>query len=199
MPPARTVSNKIKNEITGVSLVAAAFLCLAGLYVIETGYISSSASIGAIGQLLVRIIKALTGDGKYLLPVFLGLYGARLIVGGRPKDLKPRIIGGTLFIFAYLVALHQPYVAGDLREAMAAGFAGNGGGVVGAIGAIILKTIFGQIGTWIVLTAGAVIAFLLLTGVSITRFLRRLWQIFTSIWRALKNWLLAFLFTEVDD
>jgi len=200
MAPARIINRKIKNEIIGVALVAIAFLCLAGLYVLELGYISSSASIGAAGQLLVSLIRALTGEGKYLFPLLLAILGVRLISGGKVKDLKPRLVGGLLLFFTILTALHQPFLTGiTYREVIESGYIGKGGGLIGALGALIMKSIFGRIGTWIVLAAMFIIAFLLLTGVSIVRFSRRLAQgLFTTL-HTVKGWLLVFLFTEVDE
>ncbi|MBC7325558.1 MAG: DNA translocase FtsK, partial [Moorella sp. (in: Bacteria)] len=96
MAPARTLSDKIKNEIIGVALVAVALLCLAGLYVLDLGYLGSTASIGAVGQLLVGFLKALTGEGKYVFPLFLGAWGIRLIAGGKVRDSRPRLAGGLL-------------------------------------------------------------------------------------------------------
>ena len=75
MPPARIINEKIKNEIMGITLVALSLLCLAGLYVLDLGYVSSAASIGAIGQLLVQFLRALTGEGKYLFPLLLAAWG----------------------------------------------------------------------------------------------------------------------------
>ncbi|MGI9860335.1 DNA translocase FtsK [Moorella naiadis] len=200
MPPARIINEKIKNEIMGITLVALSLLCLAGLYVLDLGYVSSAASIGAIGQLLVQFLRALTGEGKYLFPLLLAAWGVRLIIGGRVKDTRPRLVGGVLLLVTFLSALHQPLLPGnDYKVVLASGLAGQGGGFIGAVGALILKSIFGRLGTWIVLGALAVISFLLATGVSLTRLLRRAGQVLVPIFPTLRNWLLAFLFTEVEE
>ena len=200
MPPARIINEKIKNEIMGITLVALSLLCLAGLYVLDLGYVSSAASIGAIGQVLVQFLRALTGEGKYLFPILLAAWGVRLIIGGRVKDSRPRLVGGVLLFITFLSALHQPLLTGsNYKVVMASGLAGQGGGFIGAVGALILKSIFGRLGTWIVLGALTVISFLLATGVSLTRLLRRIGQVLAPVFPALKTWLLAFLFTEVEE
>ncbi|KYH31072.1 FtsK/SpoIIIE family DNA translocase [Neomoorella mulderi] len=200
MAPARTLNEKIKNEIIGVALVALALLCLAGLYVLDLGYISSAASIGAVGQLLVGFLKALTGEGKYVFPLFLAAWGVRLITGGKVKDSRPRLIGGILLFLTFLSALHQPFLNGSTyKEALASGVAGQGGGLLGALVSLLLRSIFGRVGTWIVLVALGLIAFLLTTGVSLTRFTGRLGQLLYVTFQAIKGWLLAFLFTEVEE
>lgn len=199
MPPARKANQKIKNEILGVALTALAFLCLAGLYVLESGYLTTSASIGAAGQLLVSIIKALTGEGKYILPFLLSLVGLRLIAGGKLKDLKTRLIGALLLFLAILTALHQPFLPGaTYKEIIQVGLLGGGGGLLGALGALVMKSIFGRIGTWIVLAAIIIIAMLLLTGVSITYFLRQLFRVIIAAMQTIKKWLVDFLYTEVE-
>lgn len=200
MPPARIMSEKIKNEIVGVALVALSFLCLAGLYVLDLGYMSSAASIGAIGQLLVKFLRSMTGEGKYLFPFLLACWGVRLIIGGRVKDSRPRLAGGLLLFVTLLSALHQPLMTGySYKEVLASGLAGQGGGFIGAVSSVILKSIFGRLGTWIVLVAMAIISFLLATGVSLTSILRRVRQVVGAVVPAVRNWLLAFLFTEVDE
>ncbi|OIQ58865.1 DNA translocase SpoIIIE [Moorella thermoacetica] len=200
MPPARIISEKIKNEIMGVALVAFSFLCLAGLYILDLGYAGSAASIGAIGQLLVQFLRAMTGEGKYLFPLLLAAWGVRLIIGGRVKDSRPRLAGGILLFVTLLSALHQPLMDGNsYKEVLASGLAGQGGGFIGAVGGLMLKSIFGRLGTWIVLAALAVISFLLATGISLTRILRRIGQGLGTVIPAVRAWLLAFLFTEVDE
>lgn len=200
MPPARIISEKIKNEIMGVALVAFSFLCLAGLYILDLGYAGSAASIGAIGQLLVQFLRAMTGEGKYLFPLLLAAWGVRLIIGGRVKDSRPRLAGGILLFVTLLSALHQPLMNGNsYKEVLARGLAGQGGGFIGAVGGLMLKSIFGRLGTWIVLAALAVISFLLATGISLTRILRRIGQGLGTVIPAVRAWLLAFLFTEVDE
>ncbi|WP_338819522.1 DNA translocase FtsK [Neomoorella thermoacetica] len=200
MPPARIMSEKIKNEIMGVALVALSFLCLAGLYVLDLGYVSSAASIGAIGQLLVQFLRAMTGEGKYLFPLLMAGWGIRLIIGGRVKDSRPRLAGGILLFITLLSALHQPLVNGNsYKEVLASGLAGEGGGFIGAVVGLMLKSIFGRLGTWIVLAALAIISFLLATGISLSRILRRIGEGLGRVVPAVKAWLLAFLFTEVDE
>ncbi|MEW8959990.1 MAG: DNA translocase FtsK, partial [Moorella sp. (in: firmicutes)] len=200
MAPARTINEKIKNEIIGVSLVALALLCLAGLYVLDLGYISTAASIGAVGRLLAGFLKTLTGEGKYLFPLILGAWGLRLIAGGKVKDSRPRLLGGILLFLTFLSALHQPYLnSASYKDILAMGLTGQGGGLIGAVVSIIFKSVFGRVGTWIVLVALGIISFLLVTGVSLTRMTARLIRVCSASFHIIKGWLVAFLFTEVDE
>lgn len=200
MAPARTINEKIKNEIIGVALVALALLCLAGLYVLDLGYISTAASIGAVGRLLAGFLKTLTGEGKYLFPLILGAWGLRLIAGGKIKDSRPRLFGGILLFLTFLSALHQPYLdSTSYKDILAMGLTGQGGGLIGAVISIIFKSIFGRVGTWIVLAALGIISFLLVTGVSLTRMTVRLMRVCSASFQIIKGWLIAFLFTEVDE
>ncbi|PRR75472.1 FtsK/SpoIIIE family DNA translocase [Neomoorella humiferrea] len=200
MAPARTINEKIKNEIIGVALVALALLCLAGLYVLDLGYISTAASIGAVGRLLAGFLKTLTGEGKYLFPLILGAWGLRLIAGGKVKDSRPRLLGGILLFLTFLSALHQPYLnSASYKDILAMGLTGQGGGLIGAVVSIIFKSVFGRVGTWIVLVALGIISFLLVTGVSLTRMTARLIRVCSASFHIIKGWLVAFLFTEVDE
>ncbi|MBE3581714.1 MAG: DNA translocase FtsK 4TM domain-containing protein [Thermoanaerobacteraceae bacterium] len=198
MPPTKTVTNRLKNEIMGVLLMALALLFAAGLYTTSVGWVSPSASIGALGQFMVRVLQGLTGQGKFLVPIFFGMWGLRLIIGGRARDLNARLIGVLIFILTLLSALHQPYLPGrGAREVLAIGMAGGGGGLIGAVLSVILGTVFGRIGTWIILGSLVLIAFLLFTGVSLSKGLASVWHRFRTAGSGLKEWLVNFLYTEV--
>ncbi|MDK2820543.1 MAG: segregation ATPase FtsK/SpoIIIE, family [Clostridia bacterium] len=202
MAPAKITTEKIKNEIIGIVLVALSVLCWAGLYVLDVGYISSTDSIGTVGQLLVRCLSALTGEGKYLFPFLLTAWGIRLINGNKEKvnNLKYRMVGCILLFITLLSTLHQSFLKVDnYKEVFKLGLEGQGGGLIGALGALILKAIFGELGTWIVLFTLTVIAILLITGISLTSFIGRFRQIISSSFTFLKKWLSDFLFMEIEE
>ncbi|MGI9952505.1 DNA translocase FtsK 4TM domain-containing protein [Moorellaceae bacterium AZ2] len=202
MPPTKLVTNRLKNEIMGVLLLALALLFAAGLYTTGVGWVAPSASIGALGQFMVRVLQGLTGQGKFLVPLFFGLWGLRLIIGGQARDLNARLLGVLIFILALLSGLHQPYLPGrGVKEVLAIGLAGGGGGLIGALLSVILGTVFGRIGTWIILGALGLIAFLLFTGVSLSKTLSSICRWFKDAGHGLKEWLINFLYTEitVDD
>ncbi|SMB97167.1 DNA translocase FtsK [Thermanaeromonas toyohensis ToBE] len=199
MPPTRPVTNKVKNEILGVALLALALLFSAGIYATATGWMNPSATIGALGNLMVKVLEGLTGQGKFMVPLFLTLWGLRLIVGAPGRGLKPRLWGSILFLLVLLTGLHQPLVPGHkAKELLALGLTGQGGGVVGGLMSVIFMAIFGRVGTWIVLGATGVIAFLLFTGISLQDILTSLVLKFSRLGGAIKQGLVNFLYTEVE-
>lgn len=198
MPPTKTLTNRLKNEILGVILLALALLFAAGLYITAVGWAAPSASIGAVGQFMVRVLQGLTGQGKFLVPLFFGLWGLRLIIGRQGRDLNTRLLGTLLFILALLSGLHQPYLTGrGFKEVLAVGLEGSGGGLIGGLLSIILGAIFGRIGTWIILSAISLIAFLLFTGVSLSKLISSLGHWCMAAGQGFKTWLVNFLYTEV--
>ncbi|MGB9661903.1 MAG: DNA translocase FtsK 4TM domain-containing protein [Moorellaceae bacterium] len=197
MPPTKTLTNRLKNEILGIVLLALALLFAAGLYTTLAEWSAPNASIGALGQFMIRVLQGLTGQGKFMVPLILGVWGLRLIIGGQGRDLGPRLLGTVIFILALLSALHQPYLAGrGAKEILAIGLAGQGGGLIGGLLSLVLGTIFGRVGTWIILGSFSIIAFLLFTGVSLSKAVSFLGNWFKTAGRNFKGWLVNFLYTE---
>lgn len=199
MPPTRPVTNKVKNEILGVTLLALALLFSTGIYATATGWMNPSITIGALGNLMVKVLEGLTGQGKFMVPFLFTLWGLRLIVGAPGKGLKPRLWGSILFLLVLLTGLHQPLVPGHkAKELLTLGLAGQGGGVVGGLMSVICLAIFGRVGTWIVLGATGVIAFLLFTGISLKDILSSLLLKVSRLGGVIKQGLVNFLYTEVE-
>jgi len=199
MPPTRTVPNRVKNEILGITLLALALLFSAGIYATATGWRNPSATIGALGNLMIRVLQGLTGQGKLMVPLFLTLWGLRLIIGAPGKGIKQRLGGSILFLLVFLTALHQPLVPGHkAQELLSLGLAGQGGGVIGGLMSVICLAIFGRVGTWIVLGATGVIAFLLFTDISLRDILSSLLTKIGQLGGAIKQGLVNFLYTEIE-
>ncbi|MCG0278340.1 MAG: DNA translocase FtsK [Thermanaeromonas sp.] len=199
MPPTRPVTNKVKNEILGVTLLALALLFSAGIYATATGWMNPSATIGALGNIMIRVLQGLTGQGKLIVPLFLTVWGLRLIIGSPGKGVKQRLWGSIIFLLVFLTALHQPLVAGrKAKELLTLGLAGQGGGVIGGLMSVICLAIFGRLGTWIVLGAAGIIGFLLFTGVSLKDILSSLLAKIGRLGGIVKQGLVNFLYTEVE-
>ncbi|MDN5347733.1 MAG: segregation ATPase FtsK/SpoIIIE, family [Clostridia bacterium] len=201
MPPAKVRGERLKNEILGIALLAVALLCLAGFYTLQLGFAGSAGgSIGAAGKFLVHILQGLMGNGKFLLPLAMAVWGFKLIFGGKPARNRWRLIGTALIFVVILSALHQGLLDGKgLKEVLELGLAGKGGGLIGGLLAIIFRAVFGRIGTWIFLLALAAISFVLLTGRSLGGVGNYLAKNCWRLVKAIKEWLLNFLFIEVEE
>ncbi|MDA8333608.1 MAG: DNA translocase FtsK 4TM domain-containing protein [Peptococcaceae bacterium] len=151
-----------RQELPGAAFLAGSVLCLAILV---------TPSAGAVGDFLKRMFLALTGEGRFLLPVFLAVTGVLLIRQEKPRHLQLRLWGAWLL---YAVTLFFLHLGIPLAGAWSAGRAGRGGGLIGAAGSLILQKSFGLAGTWVILLALGLMAVLCLTDRSLTAFARHL-------------------------
>ncbi len=118
---------------------------------------------GIVGDALETFCKGCIGHVAYVLPVYLLIYGALMLVG-RLKVLKPlaavffvlllldiALVNSVHFVSAEL--LSDPF--SDLMKLYAAGTELKNGGLIGMIMAILLVKVIGKAGVYII---GAVIA-----------------------------------------
>lgn len=192
----KKLKDDLKYEIFGIGLVSIAVLGLVSF---------ADTSLGAIGGFIGRVLKGLFGNfGGVVLMIFLGLFGVKLIVerGRTPVNIKA--YGAALLYLITLTVLSLMFplkssflevLKGVLDEHTAA----QGGGLIGSIMTFLLVQSFGRAGTYIILTAGFVIAILLLTNISIsvlaTKSMNRAKNCLGGIGSRLGN----FLFTEVEE
>ena len=150
----------LRQELPGVIVLAAAVLCLA---------IVASPSPGAVGTVLNNVLLHATGGGRYLLPVFLALAGVGMVKQEKPRHLQLRLWGAGILYLVVLVFLHLGF---PLDTAFKAGQQGEGGGLAGAAGSLLLQKSFGRPGTYVIVIAVAIIALLCLADLPLSAALR---------------------------
>jgi len=152
---------KRKNEILGIMLTAFSIFFFLTIYF---GYNSM------LGDRMVEIFRLLIGEGIYILPVMLLLWGILLI---RNKTLKFNLkIFGFILLFLTIISFVHLYNHSQLTNGYI--FLRNGGGVVGgAITWFLIKGL-GIIGSYIILSALLLIGFLLWTDILLHSFFRNL-------------------------
>lgn len=190
LPPEK---KDLRAELLGLGLLALAAFGFIGL---------ATSSAGVVGGFIRRFLSALAGEGRYLIPLAMGLFGIALVRGGSSRaEFKLRVYGGTGLVVVALVLLDVWLLPREavLQRALANGLAGDGGGVVGAFLSFILRQAFGIAGTYVIL-GSATLACLALTttfspgdlgkgwGKKLSRFLRKLGRVISG-----------FLFTEVKE
>ncbi|MEW5952362.1 MAG: DNA translocase FtsK [Bacillota bacterium] len=183
----KTPGGSLKYEVLGLAIMTLAVLGMASLLF---------ASVGAFGNLINRLLLAVAGDGRFLLPPLLFLLGLRLLRQRSATSLPVRTYGLLVIFFNLLIFLHMGIT---LEMAWETGFQGQGGGILGAAGSLILRHAFGQVGTYIILASLTMLSLLLLTGVSMEELARGAWRRTKMTAATTARSLTDFLFEEVED
>jgi S-DNA-T family DNA segregation ATPase FtsK/SpoIIIE len=154
------LKREVRYEILGLALAAVAVLTLLSLY---------SSSVGAVGNLVGRGCRILTGEGAFLLPLLAGYWGFKLLKERNPAKYPGKIYGSLIGSLVFVTTLHLVLVSpeGSFRIVVGAGLDGDGGGVLGGVLGWVLFQCFGMIGSVIVLVAGGLAAVTLFTELSI--------------------------------
>ncbi|MCF8011962.1 MAG: DNA translocase FtsK [Clostridiales bacterium] len=145
----------IRIEIIGLLLLAVALLLALCLL---------NPAVGIISKYINIVLKALSGEGRFLFPVALGTAGVYLLLDKEQKKGTGNFKGFLLLLIVGLSLLHIPI---PLDYAFPAGLKGDGGGMVGAIFSYVLQKSFGLTGTYIILVTIFIVGILILTNKSL--------------------------------
>lgn len=181
------LKDEIKYEIFGIALVALGVLGIVCLL---------SPDAGLISGIIDKSLKSIAGEGRYIFPFLLILIGAKLVRNRAQTSFSERIYG---VILLFLVALGLFHLVIPVEDSFSAGFAGDGGGLIGALISYICLKSFGLIGTYVILITLGLISLLLLTNLStaaiVKGFTAKVRETFKNAGRSIMN----FLFEEVED
>ncbi|MFH1542233.1 MAG: DNA translocase FtsK [bacterium] len=155
--PQREIPSKFKQDIAGILLIAlAVFVFVANL----------STATGVIGLFLVKtLLRSTIGIGVLVLPLFIAAYGLILMLRHEIKELTVRLIGLFVLFLTY-IAVAQYYAPDYFTDAEAIYFMG-GGGVLGYSIQYALTRTVGLLGSYIILTATAIIGSLMVVNVTV--------------------------------
>ncbi len=181
------LKDEIKYEIFGIALVALGVLGIVCLL---------SPDAGLISGIIDKSLKSIAGEGRYIFPFLLILIGAKLVRNRAQTSFSERIYG---VILLFLVVLGLFHLVIPVEDSFSAGFAGDGGGLIGALISYICLKSFGLIGTYVILITLGLISLLLLTNLStaaiVKGFTAKMRETFKNAGRSIMN----FLFEEVED
>ncbi|PKM79907.1 MAG: cell division protein FtsK [Firmicutes bacterium HGW-Firmicutes-14] len=181
--------NPLKYEIAGIGCLAFAVLCFVSLFTNSTG---------AVGGFVVNAVNAIAGEGKYVFPLVIAFFGIKMIKERKKARFGSTAAGGLAFFALVLIFLHLQLNV-DEKELFKAGVQGRGGGIIGGVLAAVLLAAFGRMGTYIVLTALAIITVILITNVSFLVISRFVTERAGVAWNRIKEMVSGFIFTDVED
>lgn len=181
--------NELKYEILGVSFLAFAVLCLVSLFTNSTG---------VVGGFIVKAVKVIAGEGKYVFPVVMTGYGVKMIKERKRARFGSQMYGGAALFALILTMLHLQLDVAE-KDLVAAGIDGKGGGIIGGICAKLMLAAFGRTGTYIVWVALVIITLVLVTNVSSVTIAKLVSSRLAVCWNRLREVVTGFIYTDMDD
>lgn len=156
------------SEVTGLIVIALAVLAGASLLFTE--------NTGRIGEFLYKLQVTIAGAYALFMPFALIMWGLRMMFFSASRLFARRAIGIILIMLCILTAVHilaAPDFGSDTLLAMTreTGDKLEGGGILGALGAIGLLKAFGLVGGVVVLVSISSIGFFLLINLSLQEFI----------------------------
>jgi S-DNA-T family DNA segregation ATPase FtsK/SpoIIIE len=191
-----TGTNSLKNELIGMGVIALALLMLVSVFV-PSNELSAGKGVGAIGGFVARVLSSLTGDGKYLMPLLLIIWGVKLLFGSRFSFFNHRMPGLVILVLSALAFFH-------LRISiefwtLPAGFAGYGGGAIGAVLAISFNYLFGLKGSYIILATLFFTGIVLATQLSLAQIIASGFVWFKKKYLGFKERIVDFIYVTVEE
>ena len=179
---------EIGTQIKGILIIALAVFCYAG--------VTYAGQAGELGEFVHRLFRIIAGDTAVVIPFLIGILGLRIMLPAQTYNLKSRLIGILILLLLFTIRAHfslmleqvDAFTGQDFyRASLQMGLQQMGGGLLGAAFAVVLFFCFKEIGSYIVITAAAVVALLLIMNVTVTQIFRQLGKFFAWLGSLLKR------------
>lgn len=143
-------------EVKGLLLILAAIWSLLGVF---------GSEVGEAGRFVTGVFTYSFGLGAVVPIFFIAYVGWQYLYEGKRRPFtKKGLVIACFYIF--LLALVTLFRVGEGQEFSTTKLA-NQGGLLGAVIAVTLRTVIGQVGAVLIVLAGIVISFIFLTGKSL--------------------------------
>jgi len=179
--------NNVKYIIIGILLIGIATFSFASLFV---------SSVGPVGRWSKALLQLFFGEGRYILPILIGMYGFALIRKNSRKGLSQKVYG---VLMLYICCLTFYHLLIPVDYSFEAGKSGEGGGITGAIFSYVFQRAFGLIGTFIFLGVIGLVAVTMLSGVSPFDLVKAILAGIKRYFARVRDMLSNFLFTDVEE
>ncbi len=194
------IKEEIKYEIIGIIMVGFAVLSGVSLYAAVNSGFQSSHAVGAVGSFLERVLSGLGGEGRSILPVFVGLFGLKLMKDRKLAAVPQKITGTVVLYISILAFFHQQFIIeGEYMLALRQGLSGLGGGIIGALLSVGLYILFGPVGSEVILVTLIIVSLLLITNMSLVSISRKIVYLMVNTYKEVRERLVDFIFTVVEE
>jgi S-DNA-T family DNA segregation ATPase FtsK/SpoIIIE len=176
--------SELNKEIIGIAILAFSVLSLFSMY---------SNSTGVVGAFIKEKFNEIAGFGGFIIPYIILIIGVLFILNRLKLNESKKSVLLILVFVCFLTLIHISYLSkldetasklnffNLIESSIEFGKLGNGGGLIGAIVSFLFLKLFGFIGSYIVIATILLIAFLLLTNVSIISILKKISRFILSI------------------
>ena len=152
----------LRNEVKGIIVIGVAILALLGFFGFD---------LGIVGEILTGIFRYGFGFGGIILCIAVLWLGWRLLYQGKFMSITRR---GLLITVFYLLAITMvPLCRVPVGDELATTALADQGGVVGGFLASFIRTMFGEVGSIIVVAVLMLCCGLLITRLSLGNGLRK--------------------------
>ncbi len=159
-----------QQDLAGILLIAFSIFILVSNF---------SSSTGLVGLYIVKLaFRSILGMGIYILPFFIGLYGAIMLFRREIKELRIRLTGLSILFITFITSaqFYSPlYFKAEAKYTVIQG----AGGFIGFCIKYALERTIGNIGAYILLIALAFISVLLVLNVTVMGLLAYLSTVLT--------------------
>lgn len=187
MSSPKPFNRKFNSEIAGIVIFSLALLGVVCLF---------NPKVGLVTYYVEKVLRISTGEGRYLFPVLLAYLGIRLIQKSPREGGPQRLYGGIVLFMVSLTVIHLFVPEGKI---WGSGLRGEGGGLLGALISLVLWRSFGLMGTFIILTAFALIGIMLVFNWRLNDFYFKAKNKLQTVVHGLKTFLINFLFVEETE
>ncbi|MBW9144062.1 DNA translocase FtsK [Clostridium sp. CM028] len=161
------------SEIYGIILITIGILILLSIF--STRGSNSNSISGMIGNLINHVLFAILGVGAYLSPFLIVFIGICKIVKKGKINFSKKFCGIILFIintllFIQMLSLNKYYTKGDFLLGINKIYNSESvlhGGIISYSIDVLLHTLFGAAGSYIIFIAIYVICFIIILNVSL--------------------------------
>ncbi|NMA01998.1 MAG: DNA translocase FtsK [Clostridia bacterium] len=189
--------DEVKYDALGIAIIAIAVYMFWILTISPSGpFELREEGPGILGKMLTRMLVGLAGEGKYLIPFLLLITGIAIIFK-KVKINKIQVLINIALIFSILTHLHLQLPLAE--QTIESGYNGLGGGLIGAIISYVTVTIFGVVGSYIVLISIWIASLLYITKSTFGELTKRIFSLFIGFLKKIKDQIEDFIFVTVEE
>lgn len=166
----KNLTSNINKEILNIIIIFSSIITLISLY---------SKATGVVGKLIRVTILSLFGFYGYVIPYIVILVSALYMFN--KLDIRNKLNSILLMNFSIITIIHIVHLNSEdisfletIKTSIEFGKLGSGGGVIGGILSFISLTLFGEVGSYILIFGAILISVLIFTDKSLFKILKKL-------------------------
>lgn len=195
------IKEEARNEVLAILWLAFAALSGISIYILDKGVtFTSNYFVGFFGLFISRVLTGLVGQAKYLAPLLMVIYAVMLLRNKKVSTMSNQGFGIALAFLTITTALHiniaHNYLS--IKDFFLESMGGIGGGLIGATFSIVIMTVFGVFGSYIVIITCLLLSFMLITNTHLLGMLSTTIYLIKNGVNKMGNGISQFLFDEEE-